>query len=331
LALVRARKDGKAFHRLVHAIESAIARGDANIRVETSKRIPDKVTGVPREHDVVLTIAREHHELVIALECRDLSRKIDVKAVEAFHSKCEHTGINSGIIVSARGFYKPAIAKATHYDIRCLTLEEAESFDWCPASGVETFLREIRGSLTTVLFPGDGIKVETIHLEDGTPLTEDITRSWAENALNQHDFPPGQTAGDHRVIFRELKPKLYGIRDGERVQADAVLLELHFTVSVGFAAFSFRTYMDMGLSRQLKQVAMCAVQVGDVEADLVLSRNKEGLITAALVSSPPALAGPSEKGGGDGSPQRSRAPAALDAKPWAKHPKNLLARRTAKR
>jgi ethanolamine ammonia-lyase small subunit len=66
---------------------------------------------------VVLSIAREHHELVIALECRDLSRKIDVGAVEAFRSKCEHTGINSGIIVSARGFSKSAIQKATHYGI----------------------------------------------------------------------------------------------------------------------------------------------------------------------------------------------------------------------
>jgi predicted helicase len=154
--LVSAKKDGKAFHRLVHAIESAIAIGNANTRVETSKRIADKVTGRPREHDVVLTIAQEHHELVIALECRDHSRKIDVGAVEAFRSKCEHTGINSGIIVSARGFYKPAIQKAASYDIRCLTLDEAESFDWCPASGVETFLREIRGSNLTVLFDDGG-------------------------------------------------------------------------------------------------------------------------------------------------------------------------------
>jgi hypothetical protein len=162
--------------------------------------------------------------------------------------------------------------------------------------GVETFLREIRGSNLTVLFDdGEGIKVDTIQLEDGTPLTEDLRRSWSQNALNQHYCPPSETAGDHRVIFRELKPKLYGIRDGERVQADAVLLEVHFTVSVGFAPFSFRTYMNMGLSKQLKKVAMCPVQVGDVEADLVLAPNKEGLITVALVTSPPALPGSSEK------------------------------------
>ena len=293
-----AKKDGKAFHRLVHFIESAIAIGNANTRVETSKRIADKVTGRPREHDVVLTIAQEHHELVIALECRDHSRKIDVGAVEAFRSKCEHTGINSGIIVSARGFYKPAIQKAASYDIRCLTLDEAESFDWCPASGVETFLREIRGSNLTVLFDdGDGIKLETIQLEDGTPLTEDVMRSWALNLLNHHYRPPetGEAAGDYRVMFKEPNPKLYGIRDGERMQAVEAQFLVHFTVFVGFAPFSFRTYMDMGRLKQLKQVATCTVQVGDVEADLVLSPNKEGLITVALVQSPPALPGPSEK------------------------------------
>jgi hypothetical protein len=51
--------------------------------------------------------------------------------------------------------------------------------------------------------------------------------------------------------------------------------------------------MDLGRSKQLKQVAMCAVQVGDIEANLVLS-HKDGLTTIALVGSPPALPGPSK-------------------------------------
>jgi hypothetical protein len=257
-----------------------------------SKRFPDKVTGKPREHDVVLTITQEHHHLVIALECRDRSRKVGVNAVEEFRSKCEDTGINSGIIVSARGFYKTAIEKATHYNIRCLTLDEAESFDWCPASGVDTFHREVRGSHLTVLFDGDGIKVETIQLEDGRPLNGDMVGSWALNLLEHHYRPSAdEAAGDYHVAFKERDPKLYGIRDGKRVQAVEAQYVVHYTVSVGFAPFSFRTYMDMGRSKQLRQVATCAVQIGDAEADLVFSPNKEGSVTVALVRSPPALPG----------------------------------------
>jgi hypothetical protein len=293
--VAKARRPGEAFQRLVHAIESAIAVGNANARIEMSKRIPDKVTGKPREHDVVLTIAQQHHELVIALECRDLSRPVGVNAVEAFRSKCEHTGINAGIIVAARGFCNTAIQKASHYNIRCLTLDEAENFDWCPALGVDTFRREIRGTHLNVLFAVDGIKQETLQLGDGTPVTEDILRSWALNLLNHHYRPPADEApGDYHPVFKELNPNLYGIVDGKRVQAVEAQFIVHFTLLVGFAPFSFRTYMDMGQSKQLRQVATCAVQVGDAEADLVLS-HKDGLTTVALVSSPPALPGPSEK------------------------------------
>jgi hypothetical protein len=120
-----------------------------------------------------------------------------------------------------------------------------------------------------------------------TPASLTSTKSGAS--------PTGEAAGDYRVMFKEPNPKLYGIRDGERMQAVEAQFLVHFTVFVGFAPFSFRTYMDMGRLKQLKQVATCTVQVGDVEADLVLSPNKEGLITVALVQSPPALPGPSEK------------------------------------
>jgi Restriction endonuclease len=291
--VARAKQPGEALQRLVRTIESAMAAGNANIRIEVSKRFPDKITGTPREHDVVLTIAQEHHELVIALECRDRSRPVGVNAVEEFRSKCEHTGINSGIIVSARGFCKTAIQKATYYGIRCLTLDEAKSFDWCPASGVDTFHREMRGAHLNVLFDGDGIK--ELQLKDGTPVTEDIVRTLALNLLNHHYRPPADEApGDYHLEFKKLDPQLYGILDGKRVQAVEAQFIVHFTLSVGFTPFSFRTYMDMGRSKQLNQVAMCAVQVGDVEADLVLS-HKDGLTTITLVGSPPALPRPSKK------------------------------------
>src|SRR4051794_22217478 len=124
------KNDGRNLQRLIHAIESARGSG-THVKIESPKRILDKITNELREHDVVLTYTHQHHEITVAIECRDRSRPVGSNAIEEFRSKCESTGIHSGIIVSPKGFSRPAIRKAAHYNIRCLTLEEIERFDWC--------------------------------------------------------------------------------------------------------------------------------------------------------------------------------------------------------
>jgi hypothetical protein len=83
---MRASKNGKEFEQLVRAIESAWIDQE-NVTIESPKKLRDKRTGRLREHDIVLTINESHHEVVVALECRDLSRRIGVPQVEAFRQK----------------------------------------------------------------------------------------------------------------------------------------------------------------------------------------------------------------------------------------------------
>jgi hypothetical protein len=291
---VGAKKDGKAFQLLVRAIESAIAAGNANITIEMSKRFPDKVTGKLREHDVVLTITHAHHQAIVALECRDRSRPVGVEAVEAFHTKCQDTGIHSGIIVSGTGFTATAVEKATRYNIRCLSSEEVESFDWCAATGMETFARQLRGMHLQLNFAeGNAVKQETIRMEDGTPVNNEMIWQWGQKALAQYNPAPREEPGDRRVLLLERNPKLYGIADGKRVQAVEALFSLDYIVSAQFSPFTFRTYKDLGESKQVRQVAICQVLVSNSNVgELVLSPNQEGLITVALVAPP---TGPSEK------------------------------------
>src|SRR6476469_9017906 len=108
--------DGKHLERLVALIETAL--GTDGVKVEMRKHLPDRITGKPREHDVLVTITSAHHTVQIALECRDLSRPITVSMVEAFHQKCQDTGIEQGAIVSTSGFAQTARDKAEHYGIR---------------------------------------------------------------------------------------------------------------------------------------------------------------------------------------------------------------------
>ena len=123
------KNDGRDLQRLIRVIEEARAAG-TNIAIQSPQFFKDKVTGKRREHDVVLTIKHDHHELIVAIECRDRSRPVGVGEVEVFHNKCSDTGVNSGIIVSSKGFRRTAREKAAHYGIRCLTLDEVEAFSW---------------------------------------------------------------------------------------------------------------------------------------------------------------------------------------------------------
>jgi hypothetical protein len=101
-------RPGQNLQLLVRAIEHAI-NAAPNITIESPKWLPNKDTGRLREHGVVLTFSFNHYSLMVALECRDRSRKVGVPDVEGFRNKCDRTGINRAIIISETGFTKTTI------------------------------------------------------------------------------------------------------------------------------------------------------------------------------------------------------------------------------
>ena len=135
-------KSGKSLERLIASIEKVLGH-EKNVKVESPKRLTDRITGKLREHDVVLTVSQGHHLLIIAIECRDRSRPITVNQVEEFWMKCKDTGVDQGILVSSMGFYNTARKKADHYSIRCLDIEEVESFDWLLAPGIHSITTKL--------------------------------------------------------------------------------------------------------------------------------------------------------------------------------------------
>lgn len=152
-------RQGDDFHRLVEHLERAVS-GQEGVTIESPKYLPDKITGELREHDIVLTYHSPLRQLVVAIECRDRSRRVTVGQVEEFHTKCRDTGVNKGIIVASGGFGRPARMKATHYGIDCLTLAQVGQVDWCAQSKIVIRRRDPKH----------------VHLEIGLPLSlEDKT------------------------------------------------------------------------------------------------------------------------------------------------------------
>lgn len=128
-------RQGEDFHRLVELLEKSISDQES-VTIESPKYLPDKITGELREHDIVLTYDFPLQQLVVAIECRDRSRKITVGQVEEFYTKCRDTGVDKGIIVASGGFAGTARAKAAHYGIDCLTLTQVARIDWCSQSEI---------------------------------------------------------------------------------------------------------------------------------------------------------------------------------------------------
>lgn len=125
----KSRNSGKLLEGIVATLERVLS-GSPATKIETNKRLVDKVGKRMREHDVVLTTVFGHHTSVTAIECRHRSRAVGSEHVEAFATKCQHTGVNLGVIVSSTGFTSPARKIADHFGIKCIEIADVPSFDW---------------------------------------------------------------------------------------------------------------------------------------------------------------------------------------------------------
>jgi hypothetical protein len=264
-------RPGEDLERLVRVIEQATL-DDGSVLVESRKLLPDKDTGDLREHDVVLTFTQRHHKTVVALECRDQSRKVGVPAVEAFYAKCKRTGIDRGIIVSSRGFARTALKKAASYNIGCLSLDQAEHLDWCLAPGVyvsQKRMIHVRMHPVSERQVGAGAK---LYANDRTLIGPDEIRSIGRNCLN--DAPP--TEGPVTLRFVDPAPGFHLIDEtGERVGLRRLEIDVTYEFTSRLSPFQFREYVDRGKGKQLYSMALANVDCVGVEGDIVILHEEE--------------------------------------------------------
>lgn len=204
-------RQGEDLHKLVEFLERSLL-GREGVTIEAPKFFKDKITGDSREHDVVLTYKDRHRELVVAIECRDRSRKVGVPQIEEFYTKCRDTGIDKGVIVSSKGFAKTALTKATHYNIDCLLLEQAENLDWCTARYFSHYSRGVTDSRVAV-FPLDDSLLKLKMFEDlrlfhilANEGVEEITAASSQNFINNifNNLTPEQAPPEDNLVNIEI-------------------------------------------------------------------------------------------------------------------------------
>lgn len=92
-------------------------------KVMHNKTIPDTDTDEPRQRDVWIEASLGGHIAIkVLVSCKRLKRKLDSQHMDAFIGELASSGANKGVIYSASGFTKPALAKAAKRGISCCVL-----------------------------------------------------------------------------------------------------------------------------------------------------------------------------------------------------------------
>lgn len=288
-------KPGENLQRLVRIIEMAIS-SNPGMSIQSPARLRDKDTGFLREHDVVITIREKHHEVRLALECRDRSRKVGVPEVEAFSSKCDRTGIDQGIIVSTKGFTSTAKIKAQASNIRCLTLEQAARFQWIAMDSLSQLQRTIVGTNLIVIL-ADGatpdVAMSKVHFGDGNEITAEHASRLAARALDEMRplGPAVQYSEDVEsasfALDIDLNNPPYLVDSGGEIHVvSGGRLDVRYKMIVTQSQLDFHTYSDASQALGITEAATASLLIGDKRVHFVAFTNEDGTKSIKLVVDP---------------------------------------------
>jgi hypothetical protein len=111
----RKGQKGRGLERFVAAIHKQEETG-------AEVRWGEKIQG--REFDVTIRHMHRDQTVLTVIECKDLSKRVSINAVEAFVTKAADINASRAIIVSAKGFQRGAIASAKKHRVELWTLSE---------------------------------------------------------------------------------------------------------------------------------------------------------------------------------------------------------------
>jgi len=215
--------------------------------------------------------------MIVALECRDHSRSVGVSQVEAFQTKCQHTGVDVGIIVSTKGFSSGAKEKAQAIGIRCLTIEEATAFDWLLLPGLE--IRKRRPTHLTIDANVQGVDLESseycLVTGIGKPIPTDELQA---EVLRQFRDVPWDSQSDHGTSECVLVPHgvfVLEISTGRQVPVEKFNCRMDYEVSKSLAPFTLAKYSDDASGREITQAAVADISGAGVPGSIVISRPPE--------------------------------------------------------
>lgn len=127
--------DWQQFESVVENLEKSFSGSGT---VTRNERIMGKISGRKRQIDVCVRVKLAGEDIFFAVECKNWSRKVDVKGVESFIGLKRDVGAHLGIMVSSRGFTKSAYRLADALGIKLYRYEDTKRDGWF--NGIETIM-----------------------------------------------------------------------------------------------------------------------------------------------------------------------------------------------
>lgn len=267
-------RPGEDFQNFVASLERAISERDG-ATLESPKRLRDKDTNALREHDVIITWKSGHHEIITSIECKDQGRKVGVPMVEAFAKKCEKTGIHHGVIVSSSGFTQTALDKTEALNISCMTLTEAESFEWM---GLEFFVEFRRQFSQLDLFVGcesmpDG--VFTICNEIGAEVTSEHIGNIVES--NVPFLENMEECLDVEIPIKiQIDTPVWTVKDQAGISHKLIKIDVNTSYKITRTAKPVTLHSYVGKKSEY-QIASTDVDIKGQEGKIRMIKDDEGI------------------------------------------------------
>ncbi|QDK34928.1 hypothetical protein DM450_19400 [Sphingomonas sp. IC081] len=267
-------RPGKKLERLIASLERTLASSNATIEAPC-RRLKDRDTNRRREHDVVITWDFGHHVLITAIECRDRSRPVGVPEVESFAKKCERTGVNHGVIVSARGFRDSAREKADACGILCMSLEDAGAFDWLPIpTCVFGYTKNFGHVDLRLMFELEAPEtVGAVHDVTGATVSQDQIVQMVSNLVPLPDDVDDKIGKLIPVSLRMNCPG-WTMKDdlGKIWQLDHIMARTTLQIDRTVSSFDLHRYSGGGKSYNF---ASCDVKIAGLHGQIVMVQNDD--------------------------------------------------------
>lgn len=122
------KNNGKSLEKTIRLIQETL-KDSENTKIFNNYKIENE-SGQKREIDILIVSSINDFDIKIAIECKDYNKKVPVKEIEAFESKCDRIKqINKKVFVSTNGYQTDAINTAKYYGIELHTANKLKKED----------------------------------------------------------------------------------------------------------------------------------------------------------------------------------------------------------
>ena len=117
----------RRFEKLVAQIQRELA---PNALVTHNDRIRGHDSRKPRQVDITVKQKVGQYDILIAIDCKDYKRAVNVNVVEQFGGLIKDIGANKGVMVAANGFTDTAKSVGEKAGLNLYRLVDTEAHDW---------------------------------------------------------------------------------------------------------------------------------------------------------------------------------------------------------